>query len=191
MLDDAGVLQQDATRFAHVLAPKVRGAELLDALTRGDALDHFVLFASVAGVLGSAGQANHAAANAYLDLLARARRSRGLPGLSIDWGAWSETGAAAGIVDRLAAQGIGAITPAQGLAALERLLATDHAQAMVLPVDWPRYLNGRPTPAFLSELAVAPKTAAPVAAAANADLLTQLPDLPAGRRRPTIAAFVR
>ena len=62
---------------------------------------------------------------------------------------------------------------------------------MVLPVDWPRYLNGRPTPAFLSELAVAPKTAAPVAAAAKADLLTQLADLPAGRRRPTIAAFVR
>ncbi len=123
-LDDAGILQQDARRYGTVFAAKVTGASLLDSLTRGDVLDFFVLFASVAGVLGSSGQSNHSAANAFLDVLAHERRRRGLPALSIDWGAWTQIGAAAdrGIVDRLAAQGIGAITPTQGLVALRRLM---------------------------------------------------------------------
>ena len=118
------LIQQDANRFARVFAPKVRGGWLLDRLTRCDPLDWFVMFSSVAAVLGSAGQTNYAAANAFLDLLARERRTRGLPGLSINWGAWTEVGVAAdrGLIDRLAAQGLGAITPSQGLVALERLL---------------------------------------------------------------------
>ena len=131
--------------------------------------------------------------NASLDVLARARRSRGLPALSIDWGAWAEVGAAADPRPRRSSAdiGLGAITPSQGLTAIEQLLATDEAQVAVLPVDWPRYLKGRPTPAFLSELATTPKVAASaVAAAPKTDLLTQLTDLPAGRWRPTIAGFV-
>ena len=85
-----------------------RRARCSTQLTRADALDFFVLFSSVAAVLGSAGQANHSAANAFLDLLARERRSRGLPGLSINWGAWTEVGAAAerGVAERIAAQGL-------------------------------------------------------------------------------------
>src|SRR6185437_5636616 len=98
---------------------------------------------SAAAVLGSPGQANHSAANAFLDLLARERASRGLPGLSIDWGAWTEVGAAAdrGITDRLAAQGLGALTPEQGRKALERAMGDGAAQVAVLPVDWRRYLS--------------------------------------------------
>ena len=91
VLDDAGLIQQNPGRFARVFAPKVRGGWLLDRLTRCDPLDLFVMFSSVAAVIGSAGQANHSAANAFLDLLAHERRMRGLPGTSIDWGPWAES----------------------------------------------------------------------------------------------------
>src|SRR5690606_5224777 len=96
VLDDAALTLQDASLFARVLGPKLTGGYLLDRLTGGDPLDFFVLLSSAASVLGSPGQANHAAANAFLDLLARERRTRGLPGLSINWGPWAEVGAAAG-----------------------------------------------------------------------------------------------
>jgi acyl transferase domain-containing protein len=199
VLDDAGLLQQDIERFERVFAPKVRGGAVLDRLTRADPLDFFVLFSSIAAVLGSRGQANHAAANAFLDLLARERTSRGLPGLSINWGAWSDTGAAVdrGVTDRLAAQGIGALNPAQGLLAFERLLGQPRPQVAVLPIEWSRFLEQskhETTPAFLSELANASRAVAAPAATATArdvDLRAQLAAAPAGRRRALVAAFVR
>jgi acyl transferase domain-containing protein/NADPH:quinone reductase-like Zn-dependent oxidoreductase len=199
VLDDAALLQQDADRFARVMAPKFGGAALLDRLTRPDPLDLFVLFSSIAGVLGSPGQANHAAANAGLDLIAQARRSRGLPALSIDWGAWSEVGAAAGhdVAERLAAQGIGALTPAQGLAVLDRLLAAGVTQAAALNIDWSRHVarawRNAPPPLLADLTAGAP--AAAVAAAAPAtvaiDLRQELAAAPAARRRVLVRNFVR
>ena len=200
VLDDAALIQQDAARFERVFAPKVRGGYLLDRLTRGDPLDFFVLFSSAASVLGAPGQANHAAANAFLDLLARERRSRGLPGLSINWGPWSEVGAAAGkgAAERLSALGLQAITPAQGVAALERLLRQERAQVAVLPIDWRRYeqhLGSGGLPAFLADVrepavAAAQPSARPAAHAA-VDLGSRLKETPSSRRRPLVAAFVR
>ena len=155
VVHDAGFLSQDAETVAAVFAPKVTGATLLDRLTRGDALDFFVLFSSVAGVLGSSGQANHAGANAFLDLLAARRRAEGLPGLSVAWGPWSEVGAAAdrGMAERLAALGLGAVTPEQGLQALDRALSDDLVQVVVQPADWRRVLSREPRRAtLLSEL---------------------------------------
>jgi NADPH:quinone reductase-like Zn-dependent oxidoreductase len=199
VLADAGLLQQDAERFERVLAPKLQGGRLLDRLTRGDPLDFFVLFSSIAAVLGSRGQANHSAANAFLDLLARERRSRGLPGLAINWGAWDDVGAAAdrGVGERLTAQGMGALSPNQGLAALERLLGQPQAQVAVLPIHWRRYLErvGQgATPAFLAQLADVDNAAAAAPAPALArplDLHEQLAAAAPGRRRPLVAAFVR
>jgi acyl transferase domain-containing protein/SAM-dependent methyltransferase len=199
VLDDAAVLQLDEARVAKVLAPKVRGGWLLDRATRADALDWFVLFASVAGVLGSPGQANHASANAFLDALARERASRGLPALSIAWGAWSETGVAAdrGLDDRLASRGLGAIPTAQGLAAFERLIARGAVQAVVAPIDWARFVGPGAAPPFLSELATAvggqgaPAPASPRAAAAASQLREQLETVPRGRWRKVVEDFVR
>jgi acyl carrier protein len=102
------------------------------------------MFSTAAAVLGSAGQSNHAAANAFMDGLAAYRRGRGEAGLSINWGAWAEVGQAASeaVKQRVEAAGMGQIEPAAGLRILEQLLSdeTAGAQVAVIPIDWPRLL---------------------------------------------------
>ena len=143
LLDDGALLQQSWARFAGVLAPKLQGAWHLHTLTSDLTLDFFVLYSSVAGLLGSEGQANHAAANAFLDAFAHYRQGQQKPALSINWGAWAEIGAAAPLVSErtLAARGYGLITPNQGLAALSGLLSQRVGQIGVVPIDW-RKLQG-------------------------------------------------
>ena len=120
-----------AERFERVLRPKIAGAWNLHLLTRGLPLDHFVLFSSAASLLGSRGQASHAAANAYLDAFAHYRRACGLSALSVNWGPWSGTGAA--VRTGAAARAARTITPEAGIDALERLLAGGAVQAGVIP----------------------------------------------------------
>jgi len=140
VLSDAALAYQDWPGFERVLRPKVMGAWNLHRATLGSAPDLFVVFSSVAGLLGSPGQANYAAANAFLDQLARHRRALGLAGQAIQWGAWSDVGVAADrrerLADRLAAAGVEWITPDQGLRALGRLVRDDVVSAAVTAVDW-------------------------------------------------------
>jgi NADPH:quinone reductase-like Zn-dependent oxidoreductase/acyl carrier protein len=142
VLDD-GVLQQlDRSRLARVLAPKVQGAWNLHTLTRDQNLDFFVLFSSAAAVLGSPGQGNHAAANAFLDALAHYRRQAGLPALSVNWGAWAEIGAAAQQgVDFAAPNGVALLAPSQGLEILETLWDDPLAQVVAIPIRWADFLS--------------------------------------------------
>jgi acyl transferase domain-containing protein/acyl-CoA synthetase (AMP-forming)/AMP-acid ligase II/NADPH:quinone reductase-like Zn-dependent oxidoreductase/acyl carrier protein/NADP-dependent 3-hydroxy acid dehydrogenase YdfG len=149
VLDDGGLKGQNWERFARVLAPKVLGAWHLHMLTQDSPLDFFVLFSSVAALLGSPGQGNHAAANAFLDAMAHYRRARGLPGQAIDWGAWSEIGAAAKRLGQMRLKGMGCITPEQGLEILEQLLMQGAVHAGVVPIDWSQFGADRP---FLGEL---------------------------------------
>jgi acyl transferase domain-containing protein len=164
ILDDGILAQQNWSRFESVLAPKVTGAWNLHRLTQTASLDFFVMFSSVASVLGSPGQGNHAAANAFLDGLAHYRRSLGLPALSINWGAWGGIGAAAGseTTRRMLARGVQSIDPRSGVHAFRHLLRRDHAQAAVMAIDWPKHLasytSGR-VPAFLTNFAGAAKQA--------------------------------
>lgn len=146
IVDDDRLEQQTGARLSSVMAAKVDGALVLDRLTRercrGAArLDHFVLFASIVGVLPSARQAGYAAANAILDQIAQARRRQGLPGLSLDWGPWSAgIGRAMGARAAQAWQGFGVtpILPAMGLRALPSLLTSPEAQRIVADIAWER-----------------------------------------------------
>ena len=155
VLDDGVLLHQDWSRFERVLSPKVRGAWNLHRLTANLPLDHFVLFSSVASVFGSPGQANYAAANAFLDAMAQYRSTRGMAGLSINWGAWSETGMALrhGALERAAKSGVQSMTTAEGLRSLEMLLAEKKAQVIASSIDWDRYLQAaEAVPPLLREL---------------------------------------
>ncbi|MFF2120290.1 SDR family NAD(P)-dependent oxidoreductase [Kitasatospora sp. NPDC058184] len=124
VLDDGVLDALTPERVATVLRPKVDGAVNLHELTADRDLDAFVLFSSVAGVLGAAGQAGYAAANTFLDALARSRRADGLPGTAIAWGPWqlddlAHAGMAGGLgradLGRLARGGMAPLQAEQGL----------------------------------------------------------------------------
>lgn len=127
--------------LAEVSRPKVIGGWLLHTLLENEPLDFFVSFSSGASLFGSAGQGNYAAAGAFLDALAHHQRASGRPGLSIDWGAVSETGFGATaeglkVHEYWEARGIQRITPQQVLAALEQFIPQDVAQIGVMKLDW-------------------------------------------------------
>jgi acyl transferase domain-containing protein/acyl carrier protein len=139
VIADGPLLDSDVESLHAVLGPKVLGAGNLHALTLADPLDWFIMFSSAAGILGSPGQANYAAANAYLDALAYHRRQLGLCGSSIAWGAWSNTRLAAGFKTSLERgslrTGVSSIDPDNGLEIFDLLLQTDRVLTMVLPFD--------------------------------------------------------
>ncbi len=141
VLDDGIILQQSRERFARVLAPKVKGAWHLHHLTQDLPLDFFVLFSSDAALLGSGGQANHAAANAMLDALAFYRQAQGLPTTSISWGGWAEIGTAAQplIIDRIQSQGMDLLAPEDGLQILESSLLTKTVYVNATPIYWDQF----------------------------------------------------
>jgi malonyl CoA-acyl carrier protein transacylase/acyl carrier protein len=132
ILDDGVVEALTEERVDAVLAPKVRGAWHLHDLTRDLDLSAFVLFSSVAGVLGTAGQAGYAAANAFLNGLAETRRAEGLPANSLCWGFWAERSemvADLGDADllRLRRQGVLPLSSGEGLALFDAALGRDRA----------------------------------------------------------------
>ena len=196
VLSDGALANQTWERFERVLWPKVLGAWHLHRATEDRDLDLFILFSSVVGVLGSAGQANHAAANAYLDQLAAHRRARGLPGQAIAWGAWSGVGEAEEQRDRieehLAARGVRWITPQQGLRAFDQLVSQDLAAGAVTAVDWPVYAESfGASPTLLEELLTGVEADAGRAAPApENDLLSRLREAPAAEREEVLTTHV-
>ncbi|WP_176308743.1 beta-ketoacyl reductase, partial [Micromonospora sp. NBS 11-29] len=124
-----------------VLAPKATAAWWLHEATRGLDLDLFVLFSSVAGVLGSPGQAAYAAANATLDALAAYRRQDGLPAVSLAWGMWDTDGMAASQSDvdraRSSRSGLAAMSPRVGLELLDAALTAGRATLVPAVIDVP------------------------------------------------------
>ncbi|AXB42466.1 hypothetical protein A4R43_07935 [Amycolatopsis albispora] len=158
-LDDGVVGAMDERRFDTVLRPKADGAWHLHELTESLPLSMFVVFSSASGLLGGQGQANYAAANAFLDALAARRRRAGLPGLSLAWGRWAErTGLTANLVDtdahRMASAGTAELSTSDGLALFDAALARDEPLLVPIPLD----LTGAAgrVPALLRELAGAP-----------------------------------
>ncbi|WP_194868995.1 type I polyketide synthase [Myxococcus sp. AB025B] len=143
LLDDALLASQERERIERVLRPKVAGALHLDQQTRADPLDFFVMFSSIAALLGGVGQANYSAANAFLDALAAERRARGLPACSLAWGPWAEVGLAAARADRgarLEALGLESLAPDEGVAILGRLLrGTTETHVGIARIDWAKW----------------------------------------------------
>jgi acyl carrier protein len=124
VIDDGVLAKLTPERMASVAAPKIAGAFHLHRATEGDGLDAFVLFSSLSGTIGALGQANYAAANAFLDALARHRRAAGKAALAIAWGPWAEVGMAArGNASAMEAVGFTPMPPGDGLRVLGALLA--------------------------------------------------------------------
>ncbi|MCY4428768.1 MAG: beta-ketoacyl synthase N-terminal-like domain-containing protein, partial [Rhodospirillales bacterium] len=195
-LSDAALTNQNWESFQQVLWPKMLGAWHLHRATRHRDLDLFVLFSSIVGTMGNAGQANHAAANAFLDQLAGHRRALGLPGLAVAWGAWSELGEAEEQRERIARQleaaGTGWITPQQGLRALETLIRQDVAAGMVAAMDWPTFAaNHDESVRFLEQLLVVPGRDADEDKESPADLLSQLRVSQAAEAEGILATFLQ
>ncbi|MBB5940404.1 type I polyketide synthase [Streptomyces zagrosensis] len=137
VLDDGVIESMTPEQLERVLRPKVDAAWHLHELTAGADLSAFVLFSSVASLIGSPGQGNYAAANAALDALAASRRAAALPAVSLAWGLWSETAGMAAQLDeaglaRLGRMGMSALTAETGLAMFDQALVTD--AAVVAPV---------------------------------------------------------
>ncbi|HEX8111164.1 MAG TPA: beta-ketoacyl reductase, partial [Kofleriaceae bacterium] len=195
VLDDGVLLNQTAERFAAVMAPKVAGSWNLHQATRDLPLDFFVLFSGAGTLLGSPGQGNYAAANAFLDALAQARRAEGLPGQSIAWGPWSEIGLAARVErgGRLALHGVASLSPPDGVEALGRVMQDGAAQIAVLPLDVRQCLQSYPTLAGspLFEVLARGAPEHPVHAAADASFLRMLASLAPAERHGALEHHLR
>ncbi|HYV48749.1 MAG TPA: SDR family NAD(P)-dependent oxidoreductase [Myxococcaceae bacterium] len=143
-----------------VLAPKVAGGWNLHRWSaKQPQLGWFASYASIASVLGSAGQTSYAAANAFLEALAHERQRLGLPAVSVHWGAWAGGGMASGqsrvMRDRMRRIGMKELSPSLGLEALGAVLDAGVPQAVVASVSWPAYAQAAPAEAatFLSAVA--------------------------------------
>jgi myxalamid-type polyketide synthase MxaE and MxaD len=141
VLDDSILLQLNRERFLGVMPPKVDGAWNLHRLTLDDPLDYFVLFSSAASLIGSPGQGNYAAANAFMDMLAFYRRQQGHPALCINWGRWGEVGQAMkeNRGERLDFRGFARMKPKEGLAILGSLLRQSPPQVGVMSFNLPKW----------------------------------------------------
>ncbi|TLW91365.1 SDR family NAD(P)-dependent oxidoreductase [Saccharomonospora piscinae] len=134
--DDGVLTSLTAERVDWVLQPKVDGALALHELTKDMDLSAFVVFSSVAAQFGGAGQGNYAAANFFLDSLARYRRDHGLPGTSLAWGMWAERSGMAGQLheqhlDRISRFGIVALSAEEGAELFDAACAAD--ESLVVP----------------------------------------------------------
>src|SRR5262249_53329512 len=139
VLDDCMIDALNRQRLERVLRPKVSGAWNLHRRTLGLPLEHFVLFSSMSSVIGTRGQANYCAANAFLDVLSRHRRALGLPGLAINWGFLGQVGYVAGndkIIGVFEAGGLQEFTPQQALALLGHCLDGALPTVGVLRANW-------------------------------------------------------
>ncbi|MFI5690157.1 SDR family NAD(P)-dependent oxidoreductase, partial [Streptomyces sp. NPDC051636] len=179
VVDDATVGRLTPAQVHRVLAPKADAARHLHELT--DGLEAFVLFSSAAGVLGGAGQANYAAANACLDALAAHRRAHGLPAVSLAWGLWDPATGGMGAeltdtdLERMARTGLRPLGAEQGLALLDAAVAGPRALTVPVRLDVPalaRSLSGA-VPGLLRSLVRVParRTAAADGTAAGGTAL--------------------
>ncbi|MFI7335343.1 type I polyketide synthase, partial [Micromonospora aurantiaca] len=194
-LDDNVVDAVSVDQLATALRAKVDAARNLDELTRGSDLSAFVLFSSLAGLMGAAGQATYAPGNAFLDALAQRRRAEGLPATSLAWGLWADGGVSAGDFEqRLSRTGFGAMAPETAVRAFSRALDRDETYLVVADIDWARVAVTGPRRAhplvrdLLAEAGAAVPADAPVPAA---DLRLRLAGMSGAEQLRALGELVR
>ncbi|MEU1073475.1 SDR family NAD(P)-dependent oxidoreductase [Streptomyces sp. NPDC005878] len=195
-VDDGVVTALDAARLDNVLAPKADGAWHLHELTQRLDLAAFVTFSSAAGVLGNPGQANYAAANAFLDGLAALRRAQDLPALSLAWGLWDTDSE---LTAHLNADGRGRsalpqLSQDDGLALFDRALTLDEGLLVPAALDLPGVRERARTgsvPALLRALVRPVRQAAGSASAGEHGLAERLAALSPAEREAAVLDLVR
>lgn len=194
VLDDAPVEHLSAERFSEVLAAKFIGAWNLHLLTVKHPVRHFVIYSSAAAILGTAGQANYAAASAAADAIAHLRKANGLPALAINWGVFADIGLAAAHSvrgDRLAHLGLPAISPAEALQTLADLLTENIPQIGAMRFDARKWVASYPHRARWSLLsALLPKDHTKTPANSAATLSQQIQDLPEAMAQQRLSRLV-
>jgi acyl transferase domain-containing protein/surfactin synthase thioesterase subunit/acyl carrier protein len=197
VLDDGILGQMDWAKFERVIAPKIFGAWLLHEHTRSLKLDRFVLFSSILSLMGSAGQANYAAANAFLDALGARRRLENLPAIVLNFGPWADSGLATRSGDKgraiWRARGTTYIPLATGVNAIDSLVASNTSHAAITLTQWDTFLrqfSARPRlyTELEKELGAQGRTIADNAAP---DWRARILDRPPLERRDALVDFVR
>ncbi len=147
VLDDAFLADLDRERFGRVMGPKVRGAlNLLEHLDLGE-LSVFASFSSISTLVGNKGQGNYIAANRFLDRFSDYLRSKGVPGITVNWGVLGESGVVArdtSLGEHLSREGLKGMSNALALEALEMALRSGAAQVGVFDVDWEEWSAANP-----------------------------------------------
>ena len=143
VLRDAVLANQTAAGMRAVMGPKTHGMLLLCRLAAASPLAHLTLFSSIAALLGSAGQANYAAANATLSAGAATLQQQGFAAVSLVLGAWAMGMATSSrtVLQRIKASGVGIIEPAPGLDALvraTRYCLSGPTEVVLAPFQWPQ-----------------------------------------------------
>ncbi|MBF0396790.1 MAG: SDR family NAD(P)-dependent oxidoreductase [Desulfobacterales bacterium] len=147
--EDHVIEEQTPKMFEKVMSPKIKGAWNLHVLTKDISLDFFVCFSSIASMIGSRGQSNYSAANAFMDALSYYRQNMNLPALSINWGPWANIGMTAGLKERtqqvFLEGGISLIDIDSGLKVMELIWENKIPQIGVVPLNWSKFLSQFPT----------------------------------------------
>ncbi|WRZ96258.1 SDR family NAD(P)-dependent oxidoreductase [Streptomyces sp. NBC_01007] len=198
VLDDGVVASVTPERMREVFRPKVDAVLNLHECTRGMGLTAFVVFSSVASMVGSAGQASYAAANSFLDAFSAHRRREGLPATSLAWGVWEQSGAMTdGLAEadraRMARSGVLSLPPEEGLRLFDAALASDEAVLAPVRIDTGALRAGEAPPVLRALVpATAARRAAQAAAAPSASSLAErLEGLPEAEREKTVLDLVR
>ncbi|WP_460494733.1 type I polyketide synthase [Dactylosporangium cerinum] len=193
VLENGRLDEAQLADFAEAIRAKACGAAHLDDLLADTPLDAFVVFSSVAGVWGSGGQANYAAANAFLDALVQRRRARGLAATSVAWGAWAGEGMAGEATQQLHDYGIAAMEPGLALTALGQVLDHDETCVVVADVDWERFVEtfAWARPSRLVEALCEQPPQEPSASADESALSRRLSGVPATARQAVVLDVVR
>ncbi|MGC1853732.1 MAG: type I polyketide synthase, partial [Solirubrobacterales bacterium] len=194
-LADGTVETLTAEQLERVFVPKADAASHLHELTAEADLSAFVLFSSAAGALGGPGQANYAAANAFLDALAEKRRGQGLPATSIAWGLWEQrsemtSGLSETDLARMRRSGFGALSDERGLALLDAALDLDHPTSLAISLNFKglrTLASAGALPPIFGELVRAPRRRS----AAGGSLAAKLASLPSAEHESYVLELVR